>query len=87
MWPVCRPSPVPARQHLPRPEPKAVAKRFAKEHGKKYEDLNLIVRHMGGGCSIGAHVKGSVVDTQNALDGEGPFSPGALRDAAHRPAG
>ena len=54
---------------------KAVAKRFAKEHGKKYEDLNLIVCHMGGGCSIGAHVKGSVVDTQNALDGEGPFSP------------
>ena len=52
---------------------KAVAKRFAKEHGKKYEDLNLIVCHMGGGCSIGAHVKGSVVDTQNALDGA--FSP------------
>ena len=54
---------------------KAVAKRYAKEHGRKYEDLNLIVCHMGGGCSIGAHVKGSVVDTQNALDGEGPFSP------------
>ena len=54
---------------------KAVAKRFAKENGKHYEDLNLIVCHMGGGCSIGAHVKGSVVDTQNALDGEGPFSP------------
>ena len=54
---------------------KAVARRFAKENGKRYEDLNLIVCHMGGGCSIGAHVKGSVVDTQNALDGEGPFSP------------
>ena len=54
---------------------KAVAKRFAKEQGKKYEDLNLIVCHMGGGVSIGAHMKGSVVDTQNALDGEGPFSP------------
>ena len=54
---------------------KAVAKRYAKEHGVKYEDLNLIVCHMGGGCSIGAHVHGSVVDTQNALDGEGPFSP------------
>ena len=54
---------------------KAVAKRYAKEHGKKYEDLNLIVCHMGGGCSIGAHVHGSVVDTQNALDGDGPFSP------------
>ena len=54
---------------------KAVAKRFAKEQGKKYEDLNLIVCHMGGGVSVGAHVKGSVVDTENALDGEGPFSP------------
>ena len=54
---------------------KAVAKRYAKEHGVKYEDLNLIVCHMGGGVSIGAHMKGSVVDTQNALDGEGPFSP------------
>ena len=40
---------------------KAVAKRYAKEHGKKYEDLNLIVCHMGGGVSIGAHMKGSVV--------------------------
>ena len=54
---------------------KAVAKRYAKEVGKKYEDLNLIVCHMGGGVSVGAHVKGSVVDTENALDGEGPFSP------------
>lgn len=54
---------------------KAVAKRYAKEHGRKYEDLNLIVCHMGGGCSIGAHVHGRVVDTQNALDGDGPFSP------------
>ena len=54
---------------------KAVAKRYAKEHNTRYEDLNLIVCHMGGGCSIGAHVKGSVIDTQNALDGEGPFSP------------
>lgn len=54
---------------------KAVAKRFAKEQGKKYEDLNLIVCHMGGGVSVGAHVKGEVVDTGNALEGEGPFSP------------
>ena len=54
---------------------KAVAKRYAKEVGKKYEELNLIVCHMGGGVSVGAHVKGSVVDTENALDGEGPFSP------------
>ena len=54
---------------------KAVAKRYAKEVGKAYEDLNLIVCHMGGGISVGAHVNGSVIDTENALDGEGPFSP------------
>ena len=54
---------------------KAVAKRYAKEIGKKYEDLNLIVAHMGGGVSVGAHLKGKVVDVNNTLDGEGPMSP------------
>ena len=54
---------------------KAVAKRYAKEKRKKYEDLNLIVAHMGGGISVGAHRQGRVVDVNNALDGEGPFSP------------
>jgi len=54
---------------------KAVARRFAKERGKNYEDLNLIVAHLGGGISVGAHKKGKVVDVNNALDGEGPFSP------------
>ena len=54
---------------------KAVAKRYAKEVGKNYEDLNLIVVHMGGGVSVGAHKNGKVVDVANALDGDGPFSP------------
>lgn len=54
---------------------KAVARRYAKETGFKYEDLNLIVAHLGGGVSVGAHRKGRVVDVANALDGEGPFSP------------
>jgi len=54
---------------------KAVAKRYAKENGKKYEDFNLIVAHMGGGISVGAHKAGRVIDVNNALDGEGPFSP------------
>ncbi|MFR5265647.1 butyrate kinase [Clostridium sp.] len=54
---------------------KAVAKRYAMEKGKKYEDVNLIVVHMGGGVSVGAHKGGRVVDVNNALDGEGPFSP------------
>lgn len=54
---------------------KAVAKRYAKEHGTSYDQLNLIVCHMGGGVSVGAHVHGKVVDVENALDGDGPFSP------------
>lgn len=54
---------------------KAVAKRYAKEVGKKYEDLNLIVVHMGGGCSVGPHKNGKVIDIFNALDGDGAFSP------------
>ena len=54
---------------------KAVAKRYAKETGKPYELLNLIVVHMGGGVSVGAHTGGKVVDVYNALSGEGAFSP------------
>lgn len=54
---------------------KAIARRYADEVGKKYTDLNLIIAHMGGGISVGAHEKGLVVDVANALDGEGPFSP------------
>jgi butyrate kinase len=54
---------------------RAVARRFSSSVGKDYFDLNLIVAHLGGGISIGAHRKGRVVDVNNALDGEGPFSP------------
>ncbi len=54
---------------------KAVAKRYAKEQGVPYESLNLIVVHMGGGVSVGAHEKGKIVDVFNALDGDGAFSP------------
>ena len=54
---------------------KAVAKRYARENSKNYEDINVIVAHMGGGVSVGAHKKGKIVDVNNALDGEGAFSP------------
>ena len=54
---------------------KAIARRFAREIGKKYEDMNLIICHLGGGISVAAHEKGIAVDAPNALDGEGPFSP------------
>lgn len=54
---------------------KAVARRYAAEVGKPYEELNLVVAHMGGGVSVGAHRKGCVIDVNNALDGEGPIAP------------
>jgi butyrate kinase len=54
---------------------KAVARIYANATGRKYEELNLIVAHMGGGVSVGAHKCGRVIDVNNALDGDGPFSP------------
>ena len=54
---------------------KAIARTYAKEIGKKYEDINLIIAHLGGGVSVGAHDHGRVIDVNNALDGDGPFSP------------
>jgi len=54
---------------------KAIARRYAADIGKGYFDLNLIVAHMGGGISVGIHEKGQVLDANNALDGDGPFSP------------
>jgi butyrate kinase len=53
---------------------KAVARRWCREKELSYEEARLIVAHMGGGVSVGLHVKGRVVDVNNALDGEGPFS-------------
>ena len=54
---------------------KAVSRKYAASLGRKYEDMNLVVAHLGGGISIGAHRKGRVIDVNNALNGEGPFSP------------
>lgn len=54
---------------------KAIARRAASDIGKPYEELSLVVAHMGGGISVGAHLKGRIIDVNNALDGDGPFSP------------
>ena len=54
---------------------RAIARRYARGIGKEYEDLNLIICHLGGGISVAAHDHGRAVDANNALDGEGPFSP------------
>lgn len=54
---------------------KAVARQHARSLMQKYEDINLIVVHLGGGITVGAHKKGRVVDVNQGLDGDGPFSP------------
>jgi len=54
---------------------KAVARMAAADLGRSYNDLNLIVVHLGGGISVGAHRKGRVIDVNNALNGDGPFTP------------
>ena len=54
---------------------KSVARRAASDLGKPYEQCNFIIAHMGGGISVGAHDHGRVTDVNNALDGDGPFSP------------
>ena len=60
---------------------RAIGRRFAAEQSElrgehlKYEDFNLIICHLGGGISIGAHKGGKAIDVNNAFDGEGPFSP------------
>ena len=54
---------------------RAVALRYAKTRGLRYDDINLIVVHMGGGVTVGLHRRGRVTDVNNGLDGEGPFTP------------
>jgi butyrate kinase len=54
---------------------KSAARRAARDLGRAYEDLNLVVAHLGGGISVTAHHQGRMVDVNQALDGTGPFSP------------
>ncbi|MFZ4570296.1 MAG: butyrate kinase [Bacteroidales bacterium] len=54
---------------------KAIAREYARAVQKRYEDINLIVAHLGGGATVGAHKKGKVIDVNQGVDGEGPFSP------------
>lgn len=53
---------------------KATAKRFSIENGLKYDEINLIVVHLGGGISVAPHKKGRIIDGDNGLDGDGAYS-------------
>lgn len=63
------------RQHVHALNQKEVAKRYAQSAGKRYEDINLIVCHVGGGLSVTAHRRGRMIDSNDALGSTGPFSP------------
>ena len=54
---------------------KAIARRVAEELHKPYESLRFVVAHLGGGITVGAHRYGRVIDVNDALSGEGPFTP------------
>ena len=54
---------------------KAIARKAARDLGRQYDRCNLIVAHMGGGITVGAHYNGRTVDVNNGTDGEGPFTP------------
>lgn len=54
---------------------KAIARQVAKDLGRRYEELNLVVVHLGGGISVAAHRMGRVIDVNDALEGDGPMSP------------
>jgi len=78
MWPVARLSGlagVERRSMFHALNQKAVARDVARQISRGYESLNLIVAHLGSGITVGAHRKGRVVDVNNGLNGDGPFSP------------
>ena len=54
---------------------KEVASRYAQDQGKQYSDVNVIVVHMGGGISVGAHRKGKIIDNVDSTRGEGRMAP------------
>lgn len=54
---------------------RAMVRRYARNHGKTSKDVTVIVAHMGGGSSVSLHRQGLVIDVNDALGGDGPFSP------------
>ena len=66
---------LPRRSFLHALNQRAIGRKFAQEINKNYDEINVIVVHMGGGISAGAHCKGRIIDVNNGLNGDGPFSP------------
>ena len=54
---------------------KSACRYHCRLNGLKYEEINAVVAHLGGGISVAAHRKGVIVDVTDAMSGEGPFTP------------
>ena len=54
---------------------KEVGIRYAAEIGRRYEDLNLIISHIGGGVTVTAHRRGRMADSTDVINGDGPMAP------------
>ncbi|WP_417118763.1 butyrate kinase [Olsenella phocaeensis] len=64
---------------------KECAIRFAASLGRRYEEVNVIVAHVGGGLSVAAHRKGRMIDTNDVIEGSGPFAPNRSGDVPAKP--
>ena len=64
---------------------KECAIRYADSLGKRYDEVNVIVAHVGGGLSVAAHRHGRMVDTNDVLEGSGPFAPNRSGDVPAKP--
>ena len=58
---------------------------YAAELGRSYEDVNVVVAHVGGGLSVAAHEHGRMIDTNDVLEGSGPFAPNRSGDVPLKP--
>ncbi len=64
---------------------KEVAIRYAATLGKRYDEVNVVVAHVGGGLSVAAHEHGRMIDTNDVLEGAGPFAPNRSGDVPLKP--
>ena len=62
---------------------KEIAIRFCAGRGLRYEEVNLVICHLGGGISVTAHEKGRMIDSNDIIKGSGPMTPTRAGDMAY----
>jgi len=71
------------QSHIHALNQKENAYRFCASRGLKYEDVNLVVCHLGGGISVTAHEKGKMIDSNDIIKGSGPMTPTRAGDVPY----